>query len=188
MADDDARPLTEEDKRAAIERLHLANEDGRMDLAEVVLRTEEIERASTGKELAVITTDLPEFPSPAPGLPAVPAPPERSRRTWAVSIFGDVERSGSWRSGERFESGTLFGDVELDFRKASLTSGEAQVTAVTPFGDVDVLVPPGVDVEVSAVTLFGSRKVRIDAPAGPSAPVIRLRAFTVFGSVRVSSA
>jgi hypothetical protein len=185
MADDDARPLTEEDKRAAIERLHLANEDGRMDLAEVVLRTEEIERASTGKELAVITTGLPELPA-ATSL-AEAGTPARPRRKWAITVFGDVEQSGAWRAGEHLASGTLFGDVEIDFRKASLTSGEAQVTAVTPFGDVEVVVPPGVDVEVSGFTLFGSKRVRVEGPVGPSAPVIRLRAFTVFGSVKVSS-
>jgi hypothetical protein len=185
---DDPRPLTDEDRRTAIERLHLANEEGRMDLAEVVLRTEAIRRAATGKELATITTDLPDIRSSTPASPTVAAASEGRRRKWAVTIFGDVEQSGAWRAGEHLASGTLFGDVELDFRKASLTSGEAQVTAVTPFGDVEVVVPPGVDVEVTGFTLFGSKRVRVEGPVGPSSPVVRLRAFTVFGSVRVSSA
>ena len=51
-----------------------------------------------------------------------------------------------------------------------------------------MLVPDGVQVDVGGFTLFGSKKFAVgDATANGSAAVIRVRGFSLFGSVKVSS-
>jgi len=66
--------------------------------------------------------------------------------------------------------------------------GEVVINAVAPFGNIDVLVPEGVQVDVGGFTLFGSKKVAVaDASTNESAAVIRVRGFTLFGSLKVWS-
>ena len=83
----------------------------------------------------------------------------------------------------------LVGDIDLDLRHADLPPDEVAITAVAPFGNIDVLVPDGVHVDVAGFTLFSSKRVNVqEAPPGTSAPVVRVRGFTLFGSVKVWSA
>jgi predicted membrane protein len=107
----------------------------------------------------------------------------------SVSVFGDVSRSGSWRARETLVPIAVFGDVDLDVRHAAMVPDEVNVTAVAPFGDVEVIVPNGVELDVSGFTLFGSKKIAVQASAASeSALVVRVHAFPVFGSVKVWSA
>ena len=112
---------------------------------------------------------------------------DASRRRWIVSVFGDISRSGSWSATERTSPLTLFGDIDLDLRDATLPD-EVTITAVAPFGNIGLLVPENVHVDVGGFTLFGSKKITVrDVPSGPSAPRVRLRGFTLFGSLKVWS-
>jgi len=109
-------------------------------------------------------------------------------RRWIVSVFGDITRRGSWPSRGRMSPIAVFGDIDLDFRKATLPVGPVAINAVAPFGNIDVLVPDGVRVDVGGFTLFGSKKVAVeDATRSESAAVIRVRGFSLFGSLKVSS-
>ena len=67
--------------------------------------------------------------------------------------------------------------------------GEVVINAVAPFGNIDVLVPEGAQVDVGGFTLFGSKKVTVHETAtnGPAA-LIRVRGFSLFGSLKVWSA
>ena len=49
-----------------------------------------------------------------------------------------------------------------------------------------MLVPNGVPVDVGGFTLFGSKKVAV-ADSNGNEPVIRMRGFSLFGSVSVRS-
>jgi hypothetical protein len=122
------------------------------------------------------------------GHPADPPPPGSSGRRWIVSVFGDITRTGSWPPGRTTSPVAVFGDIDLDLRQATMPPGEVGITAVAPFGNIDVLVPEGAQVDVGGFTLFGSKKVAVgDAPTNESVPVIRVRGFSLFGSVKVWS-
>jgi hypothetical protein len=115
--------------------------------------------------------------------------PQSTGRRWIVSVFGDITRTGSWPPRRTTSPIALFGDIDLDFRQATLPSGDVVVvTAVAPFGNVDVVVPARSHADVGGFTLFGSKKVAV-APVSPdqNAPSIRVRGFSIFGSVKVSS-
>jgi hypothetical protein len=122
------------------------------------------------------------------GQPSGPPPPRSSGRGWMVSVFGDITRTGSWPPGRTTSPVALFGDIDLDFRQATMPAGEVVINAVAPFGNIDVLVPAGAQVDVGGFTLFGSKKVAVgDASTTESAAVVRVRGFTLFGSLKVWS-
>jgi hypothetical protein len=114
--------------------------------------------------------------------------PQSTGRRWIVSVFGDITRTGSWPPRRTTSPIALFGDIDLDFRQATLPSGEVVVTAVAPFGNVDVVVPARSHVDVGGFTLFGSKKVAVaQISSDQTAPTIRVRGFSIFGSLKVSS-
>jgi hypothetical protein len=117
-----------------------------------------------------------------------PRPARSSGRRWIVSVFGDITRTGSWPPGRTTSPVAVFGDIDLDLRQATMPPGEVIINAVAPFGNIDVLVPEGTQVDVGGFTLFGSKKVAVaDAGTNESAAVIRVRGFTLFGSLKVWS-
>jgi predicted membrane protein len=82
----------------------------------------------------------------------------------------------------------LFGDIDLDLRHASIPSDGLVITAIAPFGNIDVFVPDGALVDVGGFTLFGSKKVAVGAAHSTHpAAVMRVRGFTLFGSLKVRS-
>ena len=130
---------------------------------------------------------------PAPITPdaarSEPSRREPNGRRWIISIFGDVTRSGSWPPGRRLSPFALFGDIDLDLRQASMPEGDVVISAIAPFGNIDVLVPQGAQVDVGGFTLFGSKKVAVgESPTGGVASLIRVRGVSLFGSLKVWSA
>jgi hypothetical protein len=78
----------------------------------------------------------------------------------------------------------VLGGCVLDLRAASFTAPVTTITAVTVLSGVDVLVPPGVRVELSVYGLFGSADSLLpeqDLP--PDAPLVRVRCFALLGGV-----
>jgi hypothetical protein len=143
-------------------------------------RTEAAYAAQTRGELARVTADLPErFPETTPA---------RAHSHRIVSVFANVSRTGWWRAEGTVSSIAVFGDVELDLRQAAVPTGHAEVKATAPFGDIEVIVPDGVSVELTGLSVFGRKKVDVRRPASTaSAPVVRVHAVSVFGSVLVRS-
>jgi hypothetical protein len=127
---------------------------------------------------------IPPAPTdPHGGLSAHPA-----GRRWIVSVFGDISRSGCWPPRRTTSPVAVFGDIDLDLGHALIPSDGLVITAIAPFGNIDVLVPRGALVDVGGFTLFGSKKVAVEAAPSPqSAAVMRVRGFTLFGSLKVRS-
>jgi predicted membrane protein len=82
---------------------------------------------------------------------------------------------------------TVFGDIELDLRQAAVPA-ELEIKAVAPFGDIEIVVPDGVAVELTGISVFGRKKTDVRRSASREwAPVVKVQAVTVFGSVLVRS-
>jgi Cell wall-active antibiotics response 4TMS YvqF len=114
--------------------------------------------------------------------------PERAGRRWIVSIFGDITRAGSWPARRTTSPFALFGDIDLDLRQASIPVDGLVINAIAPFGNIDIAVPDGTQVDVGGFTLFGSKKIAVDGSGDrESAALIRVRGFSLFGSLKVRS-
>jgi Cell wall-active antibiotics response 4TMS YvqF len=101
------------------------------------------------------------------------------------SVFGDVRRSGTWTVPERSKWGSVFGDVVLDLREAHVAAPQVTIDAGSIFGDVDLLVPEGVVVDVRSRTVFGDLRQETGAAGTPGAPHIVLVGGSFFGDVKV---
>jgi predicted membrane protein len=108
------------------------------------------------------------------------AAPENARERG----MGDVKRSGAWVVPAHSEFRSYAGSIKLDLRQATISSREIVIDAFTPFGNIDLLVPEGVQVEVRADKRMGSLKHDTGA-ATPGAPRVILTGGTVFGTIKV---
>lgn len=162
-------------------RLRDAAAEGRMTFEELADRIEAADGAVTRNDLERLTEDLPPAPAATASTEAERLPTRTS------TVFGDVRRAGTWTvpAGGKWES--IFGDVVLDLREARVSGPEVRIDAGTIFGDVELLVPESVEVEVRSRTLFGDIKQEAAEAAPPGAPRILLTGGTVFGDVRVRS-
>jgi len=167
------------EREATIERLRVAAGEGRLDLEQLADRIEAAGASGTRTELERLTGDLPAPRTAGTELSTVPIR--------CSTVFGDVRRGGRWIVPELSRWESLFGDVVLDLREAQVTAGEVTVDAGTIFGDVDVLVPEGVLVEVRSRVLFGDVRQQAGEVGPAGAPRVVLVGGTVFGDVKVRS-
>jgi len=81
---------------------------------------------------------------------------------------------------------SIFTVQTLDLGTAQLEAHESVITIITAFGGASVIAPQGVSLDISGFALFGGRNDnRAELPPFPGSPVIRIRAFSIFGGVRV---
>jgi hypothetical protein len=147
------------DRELVIGLLGEAAGDGRLTLAEHAERSERALAARTIGELASLTSDL-----------ATPAgQPIKIYSSRAVTALCARERrEGRWVLPEVFYATAICGDVVLDLRDAVLPSQRVIIYATAIGGQVRLIVPPGVAVEMTGRSFFGIRSIR-NARAGPVA-------------------
>jgi hypothetical protein len=152
---------------------------GRLTLEELADRVGSALTATTRTELNETLGDLPDASS-------VPADTASTR---VLGLFGDVSRSGRWRLGRRVTALGLFGGVRLDLRHAEVTAAEVWVDVRAVCGAVEVVVPHGVELDMSGYAVFGAQHADGgEAPVAAGAPIVHLRARTAFGSLTVRRA
>jgi hypothetical protein len=95
-----------------------------------------------------------------------------------------MRRSGRWVVPGRFPLSALFGSVELDLREAILQRRHVFIEANVLCGSVRLLVPEGVQVNVSGRTILSSREVRTRPAGGAAGPVIEIGGTLVLGSIK----
>ena len=137
----------------------------------------------------------------APAAPVAPGGPETGARAarprprpranlsrWLVAVFGENTRTGRYRLEDEASAAAVFGECTLDLSQATIESARVIVNAVAVFGDVTVIVPPGVDIAIEGASVFGSRRCDVTPSSlGDDAPVIVVRAWACFGDVRIRS-
>lgn len=174
MTDTPALRASDADRERTIGLLREHTASGRLTLEEFTERMTAAYEATTTAELDVLAQDL----------PAVIAETRRAS-TLALSIFGDTELSGRIQLAGRLVSLSLFGDVALDLRHATL-AGEVEIVAVSVFGDVVVYLPEGIELDIRSVSIFGDRTMRGRMPPPqPGTPLARMLWISLFGDLEV---
>jgi hypothetical protein len=174
------------ERERAVARLRDASAEGRLTLEEFTQRIDQAYEARTRAELEELTRDVPG-PELAPQAGARPVA-KRARRRWIVAVMGNSVRRGRWHVGEHTSSITLMGNATIDLREAVLAGPEVEISLFCAMGNVHVVVPEGVDVDVGVVALMGNRFDRRHGTPRPEAPVVRLRGVVVMGNLFVRSA
>ncbi|MGH2942492.1 MAG: DUF1707 SHOCT-like domain-containing protein [Solirubrobacteraceae bacterium] len=167
------------------ERVVLALRDGaaegRLTFDELAQRVELAYTAVSGGELERLVADLPDA---APQ--AAPERAPRKRQRWNVAVMGGCDRRGRWRPAPRSVAVAVMGGVGLDLRDATIEEDELVITAVAFMGGIDVIVPDGVEVQLTGFAFMGGNDHRPGtAPLRPGTPVVHVRAFSVMGGIDV---
>lgn len=170
------------DRERTIDVLRDAAGDGRLTFEELAERVEAASEATTVGALEQLKGDLPSC-AVAPATAGEVAPPGQQRST----IFGDVRRSGPWLVPVRSSWTSCFGDIVLDLRESRAGAAQVTIEARTIFGEVELLVPEGMLVEIRCSTVLGNIVQDAGDLASPGAPLVILTGRTVFGNVRVRS-
>ena len=124
-------------------------------------------------DLVLLTSDLPGA-----------APVEVAPHPVGVRSVGDVKRSGPWTVPAENSFRTWLGHIKLDLREAKISATETHIHARALFGNIELLVPKGIAVEVQARTRLGRTNLQASSSA-PGAPRIVLTGGTFSGNVKV---
>lgn len=176
---------------------HFANDV--MEIDEFERRVEAAHAATTSDELKALLHDLPGSSNlPSVRGEASPAPVPQYHVTAAAHVkeselifamMGGGSRRGRWRPAKKNICVTIMGGAELDFREAVLGPGVTEVQIFALWGGTEVIVPPGMNVEVNGLALMGGFDHQTDESVAhdPTAPTLRITGVVCMGGVEVTT-
>ena len=176
---------SDQDRDAVAERLQVAFAEGRLDNGDFDERMRAALTAQTSTELDRVTADLPAG-APRPTGPAVSG---RRPGRLAIAYKGSIRRAGRWRVPEHFTSLVYKGGGLLDLRAAELTAAVTTVTAVAYKSQIDILLPPGVRVDMTGlgVSKGWSADEEWEGQLPRDAPVVHIKGIAYKGTIEAST-
>jgi hypothetical protein len=151
---------------------------GRLTLDEFTSRIGAAYAARTLDELEPLTEDLPG---------AAPAVRTRRGGHLVVAVMSGATRRGRWRVPAETTVIALMGGCKLDLREAVIEEPEVRIDIFACMGGVEIVVPDGVDVELTGIAIMGGKEHSGGRPAPPGAPVVHVRAFALMSGVHVQT-
>ena len=175
------------DRDAVASRLQDAFAEGRLDDEEFDQRMRAALTARVSSELDVLTADLPAA-APRAAAPIAAADGPRPGK-FAIAYKSSIRRAGRWRVPGRFSCIIYKGTGRLDLRAAELTAPATTLTVTAYKSRVDVLVPPGVRVELDGfgVSKGWSAEEDLESRLPADAPVVHVRGIAYKGTIEVST-
>jgi hypothetical protein len=155
----------------AVDRLEVDELEHRLVLAHA---------ADSPAALDALVTDLSPTVALTPATSAL-VPAKRLR-----VIFGSVERFGAWIVPQHLAARVLWGNLELDLRDAQLAPGVTTIDLHVTMGNVELLVPRGVAVDLDAGALLGNVEDRTEATTAPSR-LLRITGRVTLGNLEVTT-
>jgi hypothetical protein len=175
---------SDQDREQAAQRLQAAFAEGRLDDAEFDTRMRAALTAVTHSDIGKLTADLPEAAPRGPGTVKLPEPGR-----YAVAYKSSVRRGGRWRVPGRFTPVVYKGSGWIDLRAAELTEPVTTVRAIAYKSRMNILVPPGVRVEMDGfgVSKAWSADEEWESQLPRDAPVVHVRGIAYKGVIEVST-
>jgi hypothetical protein len=200
---DDTTALVRPD-RAALRRAREARERVIAHLSEHfandTLEVDEFERRVTlahtsdsPEAIDALLADLPPIEGAlAPAAPVVPAVvpallPAAEDHQKLYAVFGGIQRGGAWTVPRHLRVIATMGGVQLDLREARFPPGVVDIYVRAVFGGIDIIVPPGLAVQMHGSAIMGGFEQVDRAPASPDpeAPLLRVHGVAIMGGVDV---
>ena len=104
-------------------------------------------------------------------------------------IMSSVERRGRWSVPRTLDLRVFWGNAELDFRDASLGAGVTTIHVSVLMGNVEIILPPtlGIDMDVSSFAGSVTERHRVPPDADPARPLIRIIGAVRLGNLEVTT-
>jgi hypothetical protein len=104
-------------------------------------------------------------------------------------VMGSVERRGPWVVAREHTVRVFWGNAELDFREASIGPGVTTLRVRVIMGNVELVLPPQLSVDVDVSSFAGSVEERHRTPAepDPSRPLLQVVGEVWFGNLEIST-
>jgi hypothetical protein len=169
--------LTEEHRERVIQSLSSGYAQGAFEVDELDRRLALVQSAKTGRELDALVTDLATRPTTT-ALVAT----QRMR-----IMFGSIERTGPWAVPQQLRARVVCGNLELDLREARLAAGTTTIEVDVTMGNVEVIVPPGYQVDVEASSFLGAVEERTEHTPYATTSIIRVVGRVRLGHLEVST-
>jgi hypothetical protein len=153
-------------------------------------RLTQVYQLTTPAELQALVADLPVVQAPSTAT-AVATGPARtdfvSERQVVAALMGGAERKGVWTPPQELWVVAVMGGAELDFRQARFGPGVTEVNCFVLMGGVEMVVPPGVHVELNGLAIMGGfgQTGTATPDTDRDAPVLRIGGFAMMGGVDV---
>jgi Domain of unknown function (DUF1707) len=180
--------LSDRDRDAVAQRLQEAFAEGRLDDDEFDQRMRTALTAKLSSELEPLTRDLPDAAlRPSTVAPAVVA--GQTPGKFAIAYKSNIRRGGRWRVPGRFSTIVYKGNGRLDLRAAELSAPVTTLITIAYKSHVDVLVPPGVRVELEGfgVSKAWSSEEELERLLPADAPVVHVRGIGYKGTIEVAT-
>lgn len=188
MTDINPRPVPLEQTRERIVA-QLCDQYAAENLTDAGLE-ERLTRAYAATTVVALQELVADLPTEAPGASTSTAlasarPDMVSDRQVILAVMGGAERKGAWTPPQHLHVVTVMGGAHLDFREARFSPGVTDVTCFCLMGGVEIVVPPGVHVELNGFALMGgfAQSGSHETPHDPNAPVLRIGGVAVMGGV-----
>jgi hypothetical protein len=163
-----------------------------------VLEIDELERrldlahgARTVAELDTLVADLAPTTSTAlvPSAATAIDDPSRAAHKKLRVIMGNVERRGRWTVPRTLKLRVFWGNAELDFRDASLASGTTTIDVGVLMGNLEIILPPQLAVDVDVSSFMGSveERHRVPPDSDPARPVLSIVGAVRLGNLEIST-
>jgi len=184
----------QETRERVIARLsdHFAHDA--LDVDEFERRVTVAQTAENPADIEALLGDLPVIEGSTAAVPAVVptvvralVPAARDRET-LYAIFGGIDRRGTWTLPRQMKIVAVFGGAHLDLREARFPPGVIDLDVTAVMGGIEIVVPPGLAVQMHGSAIMGGFQDVNRAPANPDpdAPLVRVRGLTMMGGVHVS--
>ncbi|WP_433660654.1 DUF1707 SHOCT-like domain-containing protein [Nocardia sp. CA-128927] len=150
------------DREIAARQLHIAVEEGRLDLLELDRRLITVYSARTTDELVAVTADLPMAAA--------------AREPIELSVgSGSRKKAGQWTVPAEITAECSSGSITIDFTKAFCPHREVALHASVGSGDIELIVPRGWMVDVDRVRAkSGDVYSKVIGPVLVGAPLLRV--------------
>lgn len=183
--------VTKDHREQTIQALVAGFAQDHITLDELERRLDVAHRTANRAELDALLGDLPALAdTAAAGSPRneLAQPSDVRENQFLIAIMGGVGKTGRWTPARRTIVLAFMGGAELDLREAVLPPGEMEIAIFTVWGGVEIIVPPGVDVDVSGVAIMGAfEQPRGTVEARSGGPLIRVTGFALMAGVEVYS-
>ena len=97
----------------------------------------------------------------------------------------EFKKKGKWRPARNNKIFSFLGGLDLDFTEAELAPGETDFEFFCVLGGIDIIVPTGINIEISGTPILGGIENKVPYEHYPGQPTLRFHGMTFLGGVDI---